>query len=102
MFPRKRNAWHENIPNRGLATVAPEGLCGELASSGSTNPQLRGLYRMKVLFVDDESNVLEGYERSLRKRYSIDAALGGELGLKLLDQHGPYAVIVADMQMPAM
>jgi response regulator RpfG family c-di-GMP phosphodiesterase len=56
----------------------------------------------KILFVDDEPNVLEAYQRNLRKRFSIDTALSGYLGLKQLAQHGPYAVIVADMQMPGM
>src|SRR6185369_15507325 len=56
----------------------------------------------KILFVDDEPNVLEAYQRNLRKRYSIDTATGGELALGLMAKRGPYAVIVADMQMPGM
>jgi response regulator RpfG family c-di-GMP phosphodiesterase len=56
----------------------------------------------KILFVDDEPNVLEAYQRSLRKRYSIEAATSGQSALELLARRGPFAVIVADMQMPAM
>ena len=56
----------------------------------------------KILFVDDESNVLEAYQRNLRKHFTIDTALSGDLGLKLMSHRGPYAVVVADMQMPAM
>lgn len=56
----------------------------------------------KILFVDDEPNVLEAYQRNLRKRFSIETAQSGDLALKLLAQRGPYAVIVADMQMPGM
>jgi response regulator RpfG family c-di-GMP phosphodiesterase len=56
----------------------------------------------KILFVDDEPNVLEAYQRNLRKRFSIDTAVSGELGLSHIAQRGPYAVIVADMQMPGM
>jgi response regulator RpfG family c-di-GMP phosphodiesterase len=56
----------------------------------------------KILFVDDESNVLEAYQRNLRKQFSIDTATSGELALRLLSERGPYAVIVADMQMPGM
>lgn len=56
----------------------------------------------KILFVDDEPNVLDAYQRSLRKRFTIDTALSGDAGLALLTQRGPYAVIVADMQMPGM
>ena len=56
----------------------------------------------KILFVDDEPNVLEAYQRNLRKRFSVETAQSGDLALKLLAQRGPYAVIVADMQMPGM
>ncbi|MDB6033467.1 MAG: Hydrogenase transcriptional regulatory protein hupR1 [Verrucomicrobiales bacterium] len=56
----------------------------------------------KILFVDDEANVLEGYQRNLRKRFAIDTALGGESALALMSKEGPYAVVVADMQMPGM
>lgn len=56
----------------------------------------------KILFVDDEPNVLEAYQRNLRKRFVIETATSGELGLGLISQRGPYAVVVADMQMPAM
>ena len=56
----------------------------------------------KILFVDDESNVLDAYQRNLRKHFSIDTALSGDLGLKFMAQRGPYAVVVADMQMPGM
>src|SRR6266700_2888600 len=57
---------------------------------------------VKVLCVDDESNVLEAYQRNLRKRFTIDTALGGEPALALIASQGPYAVIVTDMQMPGM
>lgn len=56
----------------------------------------------KILFVDDEPNVLEAYQRNLRKRYPIDTATGGEIALKMMSERGPYAVLVADMQMPGM
>ena len=56
----------------------------------------------KILFVDDEPNVLEAYQRNLRKRFAIDTATSGEQALGLMSQHGPYAVVVADMQMPGM
>ena len=56
----------------------------------------------KILFVDDEPNVLEAYQRNLRKRFAIETATSGEQALGLMSQRGPYAVVVADMQMPAM
>ncbi len=56
----------------------------------------------KLLFVDDDANILEAYRRHLRKQFQIDTALGGEEGLALIAGHGPYAVVVADMRMPGM
>ena len=55
-----------------------------------------------ILCVDDDANILAGIQRNLRKQFSLDTALGGEQGLAKLKEHGPYAVVVADMQMPGM
>jgi response regulator RpfG family c-di-GMP phosphodiesterase len=56
----------------------------------------------KVLLVDDEVNVLQGYSRVLRKRFDLDVAEGGGEALRLFAEKGPYAVIVSDMRMPEM
>ncbi len=56
----------------------------------------------KILFVDDEVNVLAGYERTLRRRFTIETSESGEKGLEMIKRSGPYAVIVADMRMPQM
>jgi response regulator RpfG family c-di-GMP phosphodiesterase len=56
----------------------------------------------KILCVDDDANILAGFQRNLRKRFSLDIALGGEPGLAVIEADGPYAVVVADMQMPGM
>nr|WP_320131123.1 HD domain-containing phosphohydrolase [uncultured Holophaga sp.] len=56
----------------------------------------------KILFVDDEENVLSAYTRVLRKRFQIETATGGEEALLRLEGSGPYAVIVSDMRMPRM
>ena len=56
----------------------------------------------KILFVDDEPNILSAYQRQSRRQFTIETALGGELGLAAISTHGPYAVIVADMRMPSM
>jgi response regulator RpfG family c-di-GMP phosphodiesterase len=56
----------------------------------------------RILFVDDEANVLAGYQRQLRQQFVVETALGGPLGLELVRQRGPYAVVVADMRMPKM
>ena len=57
---------------------------------------------MKILCVDDDPNVLAAYQRNFRKRFSIETASGGVQALSLMAANGPYAVVVADMQMPGM
>lgn len=56
----------------------------------------------KILFVDDEPNVLAAYERQLRKRYTIETATSGDVGLTALAERGPFAVIVSDLRMPGI
>jgi response regulator RpfG family c-di-GMP phosphodiesterase len=56
----------------------------------------------KILCVDDDANILAGFQRNLRKQFSLDIAVGPKEGLASLDASGPYAVVVADMQMPGM
>lgn len=56
----------------------------------------------KILMVDDDENILAGYQRTLRKQFAIDTASSGAQGLARLNEDGPYAVVVADMQMPNM
>jgi DNA-binding NarL/FixJ family response regulator len=56
----------------------------------------------KILFVDDEPSVLEGYKRLLGRELSIDTAVGGGLGLEAIAESGPYAVVISDMRMPQM
>ncbi|WP_158222528.1 response regulator [Rhodopirellula sp. MGV] len=56
----------------------------------------------RVLLVDDEPNVLQGFKRQLRKDYQVELAVGGQAALLRLKEDGPFAVIVSDMQMPEM
>ena len=56
----------------------------------------------KILFVDDEPNVLQSIQRQLRKRFELTTAEGGEEALRILKEQGPFAVIVSDMRMPGM
>ena len=56
----------------------------------------------RLLFVDDEPNALAGYERQLRNTFDVATARGGAKGFELVEGHGPFAVVVADMRMPGM
>jgi CheY-like chemotaxis protein len=56
----------------------------------------------RVLFVDDEPNVLDGIRRQLRNRLDVETANGAAAGLALIESNGPFAVVVSDMRMPEM
>jgi HD-like signal output (HDOD) protein len=58
----------------------------------------------RILFVDDESRVLDGIRRMLyteRDRWEMQFALGGEAAL-LACEAGSFDVVVSDMRMPGM
>ena len=56
----------------------------------------------KILCVDDDPNILEGYKRQLRKEFELTTAVGPEEGLRMVTEHGPFAVVVSDLQMPGV
>ena len=59
---------------------------------------------IRVLFVDDEPQVLDGLRRSLRayrREWTMEFCEGAEQALALLAE-GPFDVIVSDLQMPGM
>ena len=58
----------------------------------------------RILFVDDESSVLEGLQnlfRRQRRNWDMTFSLGGEAALLELER-APFDVIVSDMRMPGM
>jgi FixJ family two-component response regulator len=56
----------------------------------------------RVLFVDDEPAVLEGYKRTLYPDFSIDIADGAASAFAAMEKDGAYSVVVSDMRMPIM
>ncbi len=56
----------------------------------------------KILFVDDDPNILAAFQRQLKKYFSVHVALGGEEGLRAVSASDPFAVIVSDLRMPGM
>lgn len=56
----------------------------------------------KILLVDDDPLILEAYQRALRNRFEFRTALGTSAALKLLEEEGPFAVLVSDMRMPGL
>lgn len=56
----------------------------------------------RILLVDDDSNILQGYRRLLRQHFEVNVALGPEVALGMIAQEEPYAVVVSDLKMPEM
>ncbi|MEK6642281.1 MAG: response regulator [Planctomycetota bacterium] len=56
----------------------------------------------RILMVDDEPNILDGFRRSLGRKYELLTAIGGAAALAVMAEKGPFAVVVTDMQMPGM
>ncbi len=56
----------------------------------------------QILFVDDDPNILEAYQRKLQRALKVQTAEGPMAGLRELKDKGPFAVVIADMNMPLM
>jgi len=58
----------------------------------------------KILFVDDEPAVLDGYRRLLHRDFQVDTAVGAGEGLAAIGENrgDPYRVVVSDIRMPEM
>jgi len=63
---------------------------------------MNAVMKDRVLFVDDEPNVLDGIRRQLRNRVDIETANSAAAGLDIIKAQGPFAVVVSDMRMPEM
>ena len=58
----------------------------------------------KILFVDDEPNILDGLRRmlrSMRKEFELCFAENARDALEMMDQH-EFDVVISDMRMPGM
>jgi response regulator RpfG family c-di-GMP phosphodiesterase len=56
----------------------------------------------KILFVDDEENILAAFRRQLRKEFNLETANSGQEALDILSADSTFAVIVTDYRMPKM
>ena len=58
--------------------------------------------KAKILFVDDDPEILATLRRILRRGFAVDTALGPVRGLEAVAERGPYAVVVSDLRMPGL
>ena len=56
----------------------------------------------KILFVDDEPEVLASLKALLRKEYSIDTASSPREAIEIMKDSEPYSIVVSDLRMPEM
>ena len=56
----------------------------------------------RILFVDDETNILDAYRRSFYSRYEFMMTDSGAAALELIKKTEPFQVIVSDYKMPGM
>ncbi|MFP5238567.1 MAG: HD domain-containing phosphohydrolase [Acidobacteriota bacterium] len=56
----------------------------------------------RVLFVDDDQQILNTFRLTLRRHYDVHTALGPEEALRMAAEEGPYAVVISDFKMPRM
>lgn len=57
---------------------------------------------IRILCVDDEENILKAIQRGLRKKFDIATATSGKEALRMLEEEGPFPVVISDMRMPQM
>lgn len=56
----------------------------------------------KILWVDDDPNIIAATQRYLRKEYLVHAAYNAHEGLLEIERNGPFAVIISDLKMPGV
>ncbi len=59
-------------------------------------------YAERVLFVDDDLNLLAAIKRQFHGTYNLVTAESGQKALRILGDGKPFAVVISDMRMPEM
>ncbi len=56
----------------------------------------------KILIVDDDPRIIAAFKRQMYNRYAVDSAGNGRDGLIMLQEQGPFAVVISDLRMPGL
>ena len=73
---------------------------GESVDRGETPTSGQIAVRTRVLLIDDEPMLLLSWQRLFARDYDIQTALGGQAGVRLLEQDDAWDVVVCDLMMP--
>ncbi|MEE9142461.1 MAG: HD domain-containing phosphohydrolase [Gammaproteobacteria bacterium] len=60
------------------------------------------VFSEKVLFVDDDPCLLEAMDIQFGRNFTLAFAEGGKQALEIIEDEGPFAVVVSDRRMPGM
>lgn len=56
----------------------------------------------RILMIDDEPYILDGYTRNLGEKFEVETASKPEAALAMLSSNAPYAVVISDLRMPGI
>ena len=56
----------------------------------------------KILCVDDEKGILQGFKLHLRKDFDVHIAASGDEGIEVFKKEGNFSLVLSDMRMPGM
>ncbi len=56
----------------------------------------------KILFVDDDKNILSSLKRQYHKKFQVYVSAEPHKALEIVNNSGPFAVVIADMRMPEL
>ncbi|MCF8034855.1 MAG: EAL domain-containing protein [Desulfarculaceae bacterium] len=59
-------------------------------------------FSQKVLMVDDDPNILDFLRQAAQGRVELITAESAQKGLEILEQQGPFGVVMSDLRMPVM
>ena len=56
----------------------------------------------RILFVDDDPNILTALKRQLRRKFEIETCDDSTRALDVIDSQGPFAVVISDLRMKGL
>jgi CheY-like chemotaxis protein len=56
----------------------------------------------RILFVDDDPNILTALKRQLRRKFEIETCDDSTRALDVIESQGPFAVVISDLRMKGL